>query len=323
MSDSVPSGPEGLTAVWLEAALGRPVGPIAWERIGAGFGLDATLARVTWDGGRVVAKWSSPVDGRREEAFYRDLGPCIDVPLLTFFAATHGEERSVLLLEDRCDAEPGDVIAGTTRTRILALAGQAARWHARFWNAAEDLPPWRPEPEEWARGALPSVAPFLARDLPIPPRVRALLAGLAAADLVAHLRRLAEPPRTLIHGDVHLDNVLFDGDTPIVIDWPGHRRGSPAIDLARLLVEGLTVQQRPALQPEVLDAWAAALEAQGVTAPASVIQEALPSAVLWMVVATARWYTRDPHPAHPREEPLRAAVITRAMALLEELLQPM
>ena len=122
---------------------------------------------------------------------------------------------------------------------------------------------------------------------------------------------------------MHLDNVLFDGDTPIVIDWPGHRRGSPAIDLARLLVEGLTVQQRPALQPEVLDAWAAALEAQGVTAPASVIQEALPSAVLWMVVATARWYTRDPHPAHPREEPLRAAVITRAMALLEELLQPM
>lgn len=51
---------------------------------------------------------------------------------------------------------------------------------------------------------------------------------------------LRHGPACWIHGDAHLDNVLFRQDrTAVVLDWSGAVIGPPAVDLARLLTEGI------------------------------------------------------------------------------------
>jgi hypothetical protein len=324
--DSIPGIPpslEQLTPAWLADILGRAVeGPLTCLRIGEGFGLDATVARVRWAGGSVVAKWSTAADGHREQAFYEQIAPRLDVPLLRFHGAVHdhGGGHSLLLLEDRTDCEAGDVIAGTTPVRARRLAAQQARWHAAFWtDRTAALREWGEGRDAWIEQVLPTLPGFLDLDLPMSARVRAALESMPDA-LPGHIRQLAAGPQTLIHGDMHLDNVLFEGDTPVVIDWPGHRRGSPAIDSVRLLVEGLTSEARPRLQDELLALWRSELRARGCTPPDPSDLVSLRSATVWMILATARWYAVDPSPSHPRIAPLRHAVMTRALSLLDNLL---
>jgi aminoglycoside phosphotransferase (APT) family kinase protein len=53
------------------------------------------------------------------------------------------------------------------------------------------------------------------------------------ADLHNRLHRIAHPDGgTLVHFDLHADNVLVAQDGPVVIDWTNARAGDPAADVA-------------------------------------------------------------------------------------------
>jgi len=321
---NLPTGPADITASWLADRLGVPVGSLSHARIGEGFGLDATLARFWWPGGSVVVKWATASNGRSEQAFYEGCGRRLRGPQLGFLGAWHDDQldRSVLLLEDRCDLEAGDLIVGATDVRARALVEVASEWHALFWGDPDAaVRSWCEGRDDWMERVLPHVPEFLAGGLPVTAAVRAALESMPA-DLAGHFGVLCTGPQTLVHGDLHLDNVLFDGDVPIVIDWPGHRRGSAAIDLVRLLVETLRVEDRRRLQPDLLDLWLRCMEAGGVRVEPDWLEASLRSAAVWLVVATTGWYTADPEPTHPRIAPLRDTVMTRGLALLDELISP-
>ena len=68
------------------------------------------------------------------------------------------------------------------------------------------------------------------------------------------LERLAQAPTTLIHADLHLDNILFSpsGHSPpvIVLDWQTVSWGPAAVDLAVMLATSLSVEQRRATARE-------------------------------------------------------------------------
>ncbi len=71
-------------------------------------------------------------------------------------------------------------------------------------------------------------------------------------------------PQTLLHGDLHVGNVYFDGAQAAMCDWQVLGRGSPAFDLAYFIGSALTIEERRAAERELLRHYLNALGAAGV-----------------------------------------------------------
>eukprot|EP00850_Spirogloea_muscicola_P017197 SM000145S00814 [mRNA] locus=s145:253582:256381:+ [translate_table: standard] len=120
----------------------------------------------------------------------------------------------VLVMEDLVDAVPLDQVAGATHAQAATVVLDAARLHARFWGSPElDGWAWLPKLDEervkaFDAGEYTTAWPtFLALfGGLVPPALRALLSRLPehTAELLDHL---GSHPRTLLHGDLRLDNV--------------------------------------------------------------------------------------------------------------------
>jgi aminoglycoside/choline kinase family phosphotransferase len=81
-------------------------------------------------------------------------------------------------------------------------------------------------------------------------------------------RYLGQPPQTFLHGDFHLNNLLFDpppgAKSLAVIDWQGCARGRATRDLAYFLVTSLSLEGRRAHERALLNLYCTALAEHGV-----------------------------------------------------------
>ncbi len=90
------------------------------------------------------------------------------------------------------------------------------------------------------------------------------------AGIVAHLDAyLSREPsaRTIVHGDLRIDNILFapDGASCWLVDWQTLGRGSGAADLAYLVGTSIADPfERAAADRPAFDHWIAALKHRGV-----------------------------------------------------------
>ena len=197
-----------------------------------------------------------------------------------------------------------------------------AVFHARFWGGTDadvaSLPSWDEVAEkrlsnlaetlplflaEW-RGRVPDAAFAFAMDLP--KRTEDAYGELKAA------------PTTLVHGDLHLDNVLFSADgTPIVLDWPSVSRGPAAADFGHFLAESVTPVLRRARQRALAERHAAALAARGVLGyDADALCRDAERVMVVLFGAAIRWAAgpNAPKPGEPRA-PLLARSLLRNTAL--------
>ena len=74
-------------------------------------------------------------------------------------------------------------------------------------------------------------------------------------------------PQTLLHGDLHVGNVYFDGTHAGMCDWQVLGRGSPAFDVAYLIGSALTPEQRRTAERQLIQHYLGALKAAGVAEP--------------------------------------------------------
>jgi aminoglycoside phosphotransferase (APT) family kinase protein len=246
-----PGSPDDLDAAWLEEILRRDGGlphasvrGVRPARIGEGFGLEGVIARVSIVGDRVpatvVAKWCAAADGAREARFYRDVASHleVDLPRLHAVAVDELSGRALLILEDVSPARQGDLLAGLSASDERALADAMAAVHAPFWDRTSEppvsgTPVWRPDPAERTAQTSAALPPFLdAWDAFLSPRERNAIEA-APSRLPAAFATLFAAPVTLIHGDLHVDNLLFRPDgTPVVLDWARVSLGPAALDVA-------------------------------------------------------------------------------------------
>jgi thiamine kinase-like enzyme len=93
----------------------------------------------------------------------------------------------------------------------------------------------------------------------------ACLSRNLAAGYTQVLDVLTKRPATIIHGDLHLDNLIFTDDAgPILLDWQGIATGPAIVDLGLFLVGSLSVEDRRDTEMGLLARYHRRLRASGV-----------------------------------------------------------
>ena len=304
----IPATLAGMTPDWLTAVLhesgalaGERVVSARWERIGQEYGFTGLVGRVRlgYSGGRddvpatLIAKLPmAPGDAvsgyralqereparmrahfercSREACFYREVGAPF-APELYYSAVDDALQRVVLLLEDVGGGRQGDALLGCSIEDAARVIEHLAQFHARWWG------------ERAARLGFPSWGGDAAgRQERYAQRVERFVEGYGdslpshVSDLVWRLRTrlgavadaMDARPRTLIHADLHLDNMIFSaresGRSVVVLDWQTVSAGPPAWDVALFLVGSLSPEDRCAAEGELFRLYAEHLFAHGV-----------------------------------------------------------
>jgi hypothetical protein len=328
MMRAVPGTPAELTPAWLTASLaGAPgfsgirVTALSRQVIGEGFGLDGTVVRLGLETSPapppipLVAKLARAKPGRIETDFYRRLAPLMPIRLPRLLASAVDAEgdRAVLLLEDIGPAEQGDILKGVTREQAEAVVRSMARFHRAFagHDVLEDLPPWESQRARLVEIVRARTPLFLERyGASLPPRGLELVASLPDA-LPEIEAELLAAPRTLLHGDLHVENVIFPPrGEPVILDWTGACSGPAAADLSHLLVEGPTPAERARFAEDLID-----LHVAVAGGDRGRLAREVRLAYVTHAARALGWGGKE-HPGvdHPRVPPLVDAVVRNAFA---------
>jgi Ser/Thr protein kinase RdoA (MazF antagonist) len=205
----------------------------------------------------------------REVRFYSQVGAAF-APKMYYVDSDDATRRVVLLFEDVSGGRQGDVLLGCSVADAAHVVDVLAPFHARWWEeraARRDFArsplDLRGRQERYAQ----RVEPFLARfGDALPANVIPIINGLRNR-LAAVAKALYDGPETLIHADLHLDNMIFDppGDqrSVIVLDWQTVSVGPPASDFAYFVSDSLAVEDRRAAEKALLERYVTLLAAHG------------------------------------------------------------
>ncbi len=237
----------------------------------------------------------------REVAFYQQIAPlnALPVPRLYYGAADDATGRVILVLEDLHMARLGDALHGSSTSDASLVIEQLAHFHAQWWNhpsldTFSWLPLWGGDAHVAQNRYIQLLDPFLQRfGSRVPQKVWAVIDALATSYGAVRMR-LQLAPATMIHADLHLDNVLFflPGHEPgmTLIDWQSVARGRSAIDLALFLFGSLETTTRRAVEDDLLRRYHELLRACGVTGyDFPQLMEDCRLVLLWLLGAKVVW----------------------------------
>jgi hypothetical protein len=276
----------------------------AAERIGAVHGLSGGLVyRVEADSEHgslsFVVKQDAAQLVERAMRFHRGAGRQLrgTIPVLFGRAVEEATNTGVLLLEHIAPAAQGDVLNGCSDTEAVAAVRSLARVHAIAWNSTgadlDGVPQWTARslpPDAWAERLAASAARFpeavtaslFDRLSTIPERAARAIKSLAASQVA------------WIHGDAHLDNVLFRPDgTTVLLDWSGAVAGPPAIDVVRLLTEGVNTGARSGLATQLVIGYTEELASHGVSVDTGELWAGMSDALALLVQSAIGWAARE------------------------------
>lgn len=225
------------------AVLTRLLAPLGVElesdpqAIGEDFGFASTLVAVTTSshGPVVVKAWDPTAHGLGEIEFYAEWAPRLPIRLAACHVSAAGDELALLVLEDLRPVRQGDELARATRAEATAIARSIALVHAATIDVDDPLPPprfGRRLPPEWHDTR--RVAWVDRFGLPEHPLARAVVVHSVVAEEIA-VSLWSDAPEGLTHSDLHLDNVVYDGDEPILLDWARPGWGPAVHDLSSVL----------------------------------------------------------------------------------------
>ena len=278
---------------WLSARLGivpDQVTEVVVAPVGTGQIADTYRASFTVDGAprTLILKLtsddetSSRVAGQahrnyvREVGFYRDVAPHLtaNIPRCIYAGIDADEIEFVIAMDDLAPAEQGDQISGCTVGQARAALEQIARVHAQTHDNATVMSlPWLragraslPDRQAWTHMFEQYKARYteaLSEDL--------LRVGHDFADCVENYRKLVNEssPRSLIHSDFRLDNVMIestgDGDKVTVLDWQTVLAGPPLLDVGFFIATSFPPEVRRRNEIDLVLAYHTALVENGVS----------------------------------------------------------
>ena len=172
----------------------------------------------------------------------------------------------VLFLEDLSDAVPGDALTRADEAEVAAVLRAAATVHGTFSERAGSLdlePAFVMDPAAATERGRRDLRRFLAR---YGDRIPSGARGVFEA-LVFDSGRLFTDPlpdaSTLVHADLHLDNVFLRDGAAILLDWQSFGRGPGPLEAARFLALALRSSDRPVADRRLFSGYTEALAAAG------------------------------------------------------------
>jgi aminoglycoside/choline kinase family phosphotransferase len=237
----------------------------------------------------------------REVAFYQQIAPlsALPVPRLYYGATDEETGRVILVLEDLHSVRLGDALGGCSTSEAALVVEQLAHFHAQWWNhpplsTFPWLPLWGRDTHIAQKRYVECIDPFLRRfGSRVPRRIRGVIDALATS-YGAVRERLKLAPTTMIHADLHLDNLLFsppeEESGVILLDWQSVARGRGALDLGLFLFGSLDTPTRRAVEGDLFWRYHDLLVAGGVTGyDFSQLVEDCQWVLLWLLGAKVVW----------------------------------
>jgi hypothetical protein len=350
---AIPSTFDDITAEWFTGALrergrlssGRATA-VSVTRFGEGVGLMGQTARLTVqfsDDVRglptsYVVKLSATAEANRamgvhyriyekEVRFYRELAPQVPVTTAEAFIAEFdpASHDFVLVLADLAPLRVGSELEAPSDDEVRLAVREMAKLHAHFWNRRQDLPwvpmlnesPWDSHQQFWEQG-WPA---FLASRSEVPEALRRC-GDLMVTKVLPLQNWMCRTPTTIIHMDFRLSNTFFgesDGQPAFaLVDWQPFSWARGPYDLGYFMSQSISIEQRRALEEEVLRLYVDELEAHGVTGYALADARAdYVGGIAYCLLYAMGTVTIDLGNEHGRR--YADAIVTRAAAAAEDL----
>jgi len=172
------------------------------------------------------------------------------------------KRRYMLLIEFFGDMQPGDQLAGLEVAACRQVLSAIAPLHRQYWQSAElNEHFWLLALDVDARirhGMFLQHADHYADTMG--PEVASQLSWMREHGEGLMHQLVQDAPVTLLHCDLRLDNVVFDGDDCAFIDFQLVRRGPAAYDVAYFLSSALREDATAAEEQALLEHYYAALD---------------------------------------------------------------
>ncbi len=288
----IPANLSEVTPDWIEDCLGTRPQSISLQPMGEGVGMMSNMAVINleWSGevelpASLVIKIAAENETNRgvsqqfnlylkEVSYYRDLAPRTKAGSPKVYASNLDEDQNFfLLMQDVSDYRMGNQVAGATLEECQLCVDFLAKLHGSFWNKLDDVD-WLPHMSnsENARNMAMGCEVGWTQLLEIFGKFVPDSINARREDYIAGISRLQEkldqPPRTLIHGDFRMDNMLF-GQKPeheplLVVDFQGPLKGNGIQDLGYLLGHSAKTEVRREHEQALIQRYVEGINAEGV-----------------------------------------------------------
>lgn len=318
---------EGLGGDWLATTLGldeQTAHEVHVTRIGVGRGHMGSAFRLSFacrhddhPAESVVVKLPALNSAARETAergglylrefrFFDEVAPRDTIRAPRCLAAGYDAKAGfALVLEDLGHAHEVDQLVGLGDEHAVLLIEQLARFHAAWWaSPALESMTWATRHTdshrvenltELLRVGWPRLCTELAEELP-PDAQRIGMAMMERLPLA--FRALDAEPQTLLHGDLRLDNLLFEqSNAPceaVVLDWQSVSRGAAALDVSYFLAQNLPPEVIASHGDKLLEHYSAELSRFDIGYPAAQLRRSVSFALpLAFAVAASLFVITD------------------------------
>lgn len=224
-----------------------------------------------------VARNSSAAQGSywREVSFYREVAPRSEMRVPRAYVSLVDDNRAdyVILMEDLAPAEPGDQIDGCGPERAELALREAAKLHGplcgdRAVEKAEWVVKMTAEGAALGQMVLEGMWPGFVARFADSMSLEGTALGERFVHTFANWALAYDGPRTLVHADYRLENMLFgtnaDGATIAVVDWQSCSYSCGLADVAYFLGGGLTIENRRTHERELVELYRRELAGFGV-----------------------------------------------------------
>lgn len=290
---TIPESMADVSPQWIEECVGwGKLKNINLVPMGEGVGMMSTMSiiELEWEDSKdmpssLVLKLAAENDTNRavsqqfnlylkEVSYYKDLAPRTTARSPLVYASEIDEEHNFfLLMEDVSSYRMGSQVEGATLEECELCVDFLANLHASFWNQLSDVE-WLPNmsgSDNATNMALGCEAgwPQLQEIFGefVPDNIEAMRERYLAA-IPTLQAKLDQQPKTLIHGDFRMDNMLFgqapEHDALLVVDFQGPLKGNGIHDVAYLLSHSAKTDVRREHERDLIERYANGLITAGI-----------------------------------------------------------